>query len=134
MRLTVENDAESIKRYRHVKPARGFRVRPCSASFPGAARTCTLPRGHRGPHVAHGRLGKILAVWDSGSDVVARPTPTPALSAVRSVRENSRAVGLADLVRGIVARIDLSIEGVALLILFVAMVGFVIEWLLLIIR
>jgi hypothetical protein len=134
MRLTVETDPESIKRYRHVKPARGFGVRSCTAKFPGTARACTLPRRHRGPHVAHGRLGKILAVWDSGTEVTAARGSKPAAGSTRSVRENSKAVGLVGVLRGVAARVDLSMEGIALLVLFIALVGFVIDWLLMIIR
>ncbi len=133
MRLTVENDPESVKRYRHTKPARGFGVRPCSARFTGTTRTCTLPKRHRGPHVAHGRLGRVLAVWDGGVEVTATGASKPTVGSTRSVRERNKAVGLLDVVRGVVERIDVSVEGIALLVLFGALVVFVIDWLLMII-
>jgi len=66
MRLTVEEHPEAIKRYAHLKPARGFRARSCHAGLSGTGRTCTRETGHRGPHVAHGRFSRLLAVWDSG--------------------------------------------------------------------
>ena len=66
MRLTVEEHPEAIKRYAHLKPARGFRARACYAGLSGTGRTCTREPGHRGPHVAHGRFSGVLAVWDSG--------------------------------------------------------------------
>jgi hypothetical protein len=64
MRLTVEENPEAIKRFGYIKPGpkRGGPI--CSAQCPGTIRTCTLVRGHAGIHVAHGRFGKILAVWD----------------------------------------------------------------------
>ncbi|MGB1657818.1 MAG: hypothetical protein ACPHO4_10740, partial [Longimicrobiales bacterium] len=66
MRLTVEEHPEAIKRYAHLKPVRGFRARACYAGLPGTSRSCTRKTGHRGPHVAHGRFSRLLAVWDSG--------------------------------------------------------------------
>ena len=65
MRLTREEHPEAIKRYGHIKRARGWRVRPCAAKCPGTTRTCTRGEGHRGPHVAHGAFRKVVAVWDS---------------------------------------------------------------------
>ncbi len=83
MRLTVEEHAVAIKRYAHLKPVRGWRARACYAGLEGTGRTCTRESGHRGPHVAHGRFAKILAVWDSG--------PGSAPSTARRRVEQSRA-------------------------------------------
>jgi hypothetical protein len=135
VRLTIEQDPQSIKRYGHLKPARGLGVRACSARCPGSTRACTLEAGHRGPHVAHGVLGKVLAVWDGA--------PEPARSDVkvrRAVRSMARrgahdvkpVGGLGALWTRLVS-LNLSVEEMALLVLFVAMVGFVVHWVSLII-
>jgi hypothetical protein len=133
MRLTLESDPESVKRYGHLKPVRGFGARPCSTRFPGSGRACTLARGHGGPHVAHGRLGKVLAVWDAAADVVPTRAARPAPGSTGNVREDSRAVAILDRVRAVVAYVDVSVEGILLLVLFLAMVGFVIDWLFMIV-
>lgn len=67
MRLTAAEHPVSIERYRQVKPARGPLARRCARRCPGTEDTCTLQKGHRGPHVAHGSFGKVLAVWDPGA-------------------------------------------------------------------
>jgi len=64
VRLTVEDNPETMKRYAHLAPARGWGTRRCGASFPGRDRRCGRERGHRGPHVAHGFLGRVVAVWE----------------------------------------------------------------------
>lgn len=64
MKLTVEQHPESIGRYGHVRPARGGKV--CRQLCPGTTRTCSQPRGHHGPHVAHGLFRMVVAVWDLG--------------------------------------------------------------------
>lgn len=133
MRLTVETDPESIKRYGHVKPARGIGVRTCGAKLPGTARACTLARHHRGPHVAHGALGRVLAVWDPERGAVARARTNPTKGSARDVREAGDPAGPGELVRRVLARVDLSVEGFALIVLFVALVAFVIHWLLMIV-
>jgi len=66
MRLTVEEHPEAIRRYAHLKPARGFRALLCRAALAETGRSCTREAGHRGPHVAHGRFSRLLAVWESG--------------------------------------------------------------------
>jgi len=133
MRLTVETDPESVKRYRHVKPARGLGVRTCGAKLTGSARACTLARHHRGPHVSHGSLGKVLAVWDADTAAISRPRPRPTGGSAREVREGGELAGPYALLRRVFARIDLSVEAVAFIVLFVALVAFVIEWLLMIV-
>lgn len=144
MRLTVEEHPEAIKRYRHVERARGWKPTPCSRKCPGTPRICTRAGGHRGPHVAHGRLRRVLAVWDSGggprpSDEAVGP---PRKGKTRGPRRSARPVGLrtrsplgivAALERA-VARATSSLEQIALIILFLAFVWFGIDWLLLILR
>ena len=66
MRLTVEHNREAIKRYRDVKLAPTWGTVRCRAKCPGTQRSCTLEVDHRGPHVAHGRFRKVVAVWDAG--------------------------------------------------------------------
>jgi hypothetical protein len=133
MRLTLETDPESVKRYRHVKPARGFGVRTCGVKLTGTARACTRARHHRGPHVAHGSLGKVLAVWDADTAAVSRPRARPTAGGARELREAEEPAGPLDLLRKVFARIDLSVEAVAFIILFIALVAFVIDWLLMIV-
>lgn len=136
MRLTVEKDPESIKRYRHIKPARGWRALACAARCPGTARTCTLHKGHRGPHVAHGMFKKVLAVWDANAEVrgsVERLRATVQTRARSGVRSRRPTAALGALWRGVV-RIGDSIGDLALLVLFLAMVGFAIHWLSVIMR
>lgn len=65
MKLTRERNREALKRYRHLKPARG-RARRCGKRMDGSDRACTLPKGHRGPHASHGLFGRLHAVWGSG--------------------------------------------------------------------
>ena len=59
-----ETHPEEIEKYEHIKPAPTFGPVRCFAKCPGTPRTCTLERGHAGPHVAHGFPKKVMAVWD----------------------------------------------------------------------
>jgi hypothetical protein len=68
MKLTIEDNPETIKRYGHLRPAPPWGSVRCSAKCPGTTRTCTRERGHRGPHVTHGTFRKVVAVWDSGAE------------------------------------------------------------------
>ena len=128
MKLTVEENREAIRRYRHVKPAPIWGAVRCSARCPGTRRSCTLERGHRGPHVAHGRFKKVVAVWDAGIKV--RKSEEKAKRAVRATARDGWDGGLvAALVAfgGHVVRRAPTMEQVLLLILFLAMVGFAID-------
>ncbi len=130
MRLTVEEDRETIKRYRHIRPARGLGVQHCGARCPGTVRTCTLREGHRGPHVAHGTLGKVVAVWDTGMEVrrAGGPGRVTTGSRVRDTVEASKPTGGLQHLWARLVRLNLSVEELALLVLFLALVGFVIHW------
>lgn len=64
MKLTVEDNRETIKRYAHIEPAPRVGGTRCGVRCPGAPRHCTRQEGHRGPHVSHGSFGRVLAVWD----------------------------------------------------------------------
>ena len=72
MKLTVEENSETIKRYAHIEPAPRVGGTRCGVRCPGAPRRCTRQEGHRGPHVSHGWFGGVLAVWD-GKGVASRP-------------------------------------------------------------
>ena len=67
MKLTVEDNRETIKRYAHIEPAPRVGGTRCGVRCPGAPRHCTRQEGHRGPHVSHGSFGRVLAVWDGRS-------------------------------------------------------------------
>ena len=66
MRLTRKDDPTEIKEYEHIKAAPTFGPMPCFARIPEGVASCTLSKGHGGPHVAHGgwRFKKVYAVWD----------------------------------------------------------------------
>ena len=66
MRLTRKDNPTEIKEYEHIKAAPTFGPMPCFARIPDGVASCTLSKGHGGPHVAHGgwRFKKVYAVWD----------------------------------------------------------------------
>lgn len=64
LRITVEEQPESIKRYSHIKRIRGVGVKRCGARLDRTRTVCTRELGHNGPHVAHGLLSRVIAVWD----------------------------------------------------------------------
>jgi hypothetical protein len=134
MRLTVEEHREAIKRYGHIKPARGWKDTSCSSRCPGTARTCSRIRGHSGPHVAHGLFQKVVAVWDPDG------TPRSPGTVVRRASEERARMGgrprrpftiLAALRDGVIRTIS-SMEEILFLVFFLAFLGFAIHWLLLI--
>lgn len=141
MRLTVEDHGKAIKRYSHVKPARGSKARLCSALCAGTRRTCTLEKGHRGPHVAHGLFKRVVAVWESetGARISKEPVRPPARAKPRGGVRPGKPIGLRAqkpvgmleaLWERVVGTIG-SVEQIAFLIFFLAFVGFAIHWLLL---
>ena len=140
MRLTAEEHPEAIKRYAHVRPARGWRVRACGSRFDGTPLSCTRERGHRGPHVAHERFRRAVAVWDakapSDSSGLIRRSPSVDPARTRGGRSPiglpDRSVGLLQALRERLSRAMGSAEEIAFLIFFLAFVGFAVQWLLLI--
>ena len=88
MKLTARDNPETIKRYGHVRKARGWNVRRCARRCPDTPHKCTLHDGHRGPHVAHGLLGRVVAVWDRG-------TQEPRAGEHRAGTSSSRPVAVA---------------------------------------
>ncbi len=130
MKLTIEENREAIKRYRHIKPASHPGSIPCSASCPGTSRTCTLKRGHAGPHIAHGMFKRVVAVWDRGYKVAAQNVTTVRhLRPDPPLRKNTGGffTTLRDL-RKSIARREHYIEAALFLVFGLAMVGFAIDW------
>ncbi len=131
MRLTARDNPETIKRYAHVRPARIWEGRKCGVKCPGIVRTCTRKRGHRGPHVAHGFLGKVEAAWDSG------PAASPARAGgVGSLTAGDRArhrlrkrkpLGMLETLAVRVRSVVSSPEDVAFIALFIIMVWFAVD-------
>jgi hypothetical protein len=142
MKFTVEENREAIKRYRHIKPAKGRRSRPCSATCPGTVRTCAREKGHRGPHVAHGWRRNVVAVWDSGTGAQAsaeavsrasKPRKGSAVGTRRPVGLRTRAPGGAlQAIKDLVVGAFSSAEEIAFIILFIVFVKFGFDWLMLI--
>lgn len=130
MKITVEESPEAIKRYSHIRPSPKGSMR-CSALCPGTRRTCTLERGHRGLHVAHGRFKKVVAVWE-GPGRALEPRTRAKRATRASPRRDLRDVGLVATVRAfwsrLVRRPQFSMEEVLLLVFALAMAGFVIDW------
>lgn len=116
MKLTIEDHRETIKGYGHVKPAPMWGAVRCATRCPGAvSRICTLAVDHSGPHVAHGRFKKVVAVWDGGAVVPSRSRDEGPVSVFEALR--GRLLGIMP-----------SMEEGLLLILFLGMVGFVVDW------
>jgi hypothetical protein len=142
MRLTVEDHREAIKRYSHVRPARGSKAGLCSTLCPGTRRTCTLGKGHRGPHVAHGLFKRVVAVWESetgarvSKESIKRAARAKSRSGVRTGRpiglRTGRPVGILGALWERVLGTIGSVEQIAFLVFFLAFVGFAIHWFLLI--
>jgi hypothetical protein len=129
LKLTIEENPEAIKRYRHIKPApRGGTV-TCSVGCPGTTRTCTLKRGHAGPHVAHGSFKKVMAVWDRGAQISSTvPLEKRAVTFAEKKRQENRFLAAFDLVRKQIAKKEHHIEEGFLILFGLAMVWFAIEW------
>jgi hypothetical protein len=140
MRLTVEEHREAIKRYGHIRPARGLRASWCATRCPGTTRTCTRDRGHSGPHVAHGFLRRVLAVWDAGAAVGPRREAGRPVSGARArgggltrrpvgLRTRSPP-GILETFRRIVVRAAASADEIFFIILFIIFVKLAIDVLL----
>jgi hypothetical protein len=131
MRLTVEENPETIKRYGHLKPAPRWGSVRCGARCPGTSRTCTREESHRGPHAAHGMFKRVVAVWDTGTPPGHKVEHQPTVAARLALRDTFRTGGVVAAwraVRSVVPDLETGIY----LTFFVAFVGFVIYWFLLI--
>jgi hypothetical protein len=131
MRLTVEENREAIKRYGHIKPARGWGKRPCATKLRGTRRSCTLAKGHTGAHVAHGAFSRVVAVWDESP--VTRSTEVRAKGSASALsRQDLGKDGLVQAVKDLAGRVvrhpEHFLEEAAFLVFFLAMVVFVIDW------
>jgi len=130
MKLTIEENRETIKRYGHIKPAPIWGVVRCSARCPGNSRACTLEEGHRGHHVAHGLFQRVVAVWDSGGQAL-KAHQKAKRAGGDVARTGSRDRGPVSKWGGAWDRIVQwapSLEGMFLFILAVSMVGFALDW------
>jgi hypothetical protein len=130
VKLTAKEDPETIKRYAHVKRARGWRSRSCGSPCAGTSYTCTRARDHRGPHVAHGGFRKVAAVWEDTHGTPRSTDPVGRRSGTRSVAR--RGADEAPTLRRYFARVFSSPEEVIFGVMFLAFVWFAIDWLLLI--
>ncbi len=71
-------------------------------------------------------------MWDEGAEDAPTRSTKPRVAAGHTVRARNSEVRVMDALRAVAARIDVSVEAVALVVLLVAMVGFVIHWTLMI--
>ena len=131
MRLTREDHGERLRRFSHLKPARtllGLGRKPCGVTLPGEFHACTRAAGHRGPHVAHGFLGEILAVWtreDGSGSEPRRATPARRRPAVqRRTRSDEDDGGALAALWGRALRVLSSPEELALVLLFLGLLVF----------
>lgn len=140
MRLTAKENPETIKRYSHIKPARGRRTETCSATLAGTRRRCTLERGHRGVHVAHGRFRKVVAVWDEGSEAGRgsgrakrknRPKGKKLTPRIRQGLQGREPAGIMKALRERALSLVTDVENLIFLVMFLAFLGFAIHWVLL---
>jgi len=129
MKLTLDKNRERIKRYSHIKPAPRGSVR-CFTKCPGTLHTCTLKKGHAGPHVSHGRLKRVVAVWEGRVNAPTMPKRVGRTVAA-TPRRDLRTRGLVPALKafwGRVSRRTPSLEEVFLLVLALSMAGFAIDW------
>jgi len=130
VKLTVEENRETIKRYGHIRPASRWGSVRCFARCPGNSRTCTLEVDHNGPHVAHGIFRQVVAVWDANRKVCRSEAERKTVvgpMAPKGLKTELPAAAVDGFWRRVVRRAP-SLEQGFLLVLFVAMVGFVIDW------
>ena len=133
MKLTIEKNPESIKRYQHVRPAPRWGSSTCGRQCPGTVRSCTLEKNHRGPHVAHTKFGKVVAVWDRTAQI---RSPEARKKATRNTKSTFVPAkggnrGMAVTLKTIWGRLtggSFTLEDGFLLLLALAMVGFAIDW------
>lgn len=129
-------------RYAHIRPAPFWRKR-CGRAAPGSSRTCTRAPGHRGPHVAHSLLRRVVAVWeaqDSRANPPAgrkrrggKPVGLPSKGSRRPVGLRSKGSTSLTGRMGVLAKfVDEHVEEIALAVFFVAFVWFAIDWLMII--
>ena len=129
MRLTVEEHPETIKRYGHIRPGSFWAGTLCAARCPGTARSCTLTKAHRGPHVAHGPFKKVVAVWDreEGRKPAKRPAGRGVKARSQAAVDSAAGQALAAL-RGLGVRLTASFDEVLMFVFFIGFAVFVLDW------
>jgi hypothetical protein len=136
MRLTLEDNPESLKRYGHLRPARaGGLEQLCHDRCPGTRHRCSREKGHREPHVAFGLFRKVVAVWDKGAQEAMpsrAPSPAEKRSARRGPRRARRAPTLFARLRDFLGAPFSSFEELAWAMFFLVFVGFAVGGFLLI--
>jgi hypothetical protein len=129
MRLTMEKNREAIRRFRHIRPAPFWTSARCAQKCPGTQRTCTREKGHRGPHVAHQRFRRVVAVWDAEAEALP-PVKTKARSPGRLTigdsGSGSKVSRWKTLMGGLIPSSHF-IEATVLLVLALSMVAFAID-------
>ena len=132
MRLTLQSNRESLKRYSHVKPARGG-LDHCTRICPGTSRRCGREMGHHGPHVAFGLVRKVVAVWDGSFDAPTRPPSLPdRRPRPRAIRRRTTERSLLGTVCDFLTAPFSSVEELAWALFFLVFVGFAVGGFLLI--
>jgi hypothetical protein len=128
VKLTLEEDRGISRWYGHIKAAPVWRRR-CGRRLAGTSRTCTREANHGGPHVAHGRLRKIVAVWDGGTP---ERRPKSIEKRTRRTPGTGRSAGPLDALKALGRRIrerpQQYMEEALLLVFVLAMAGFVLDW------
>ena len=148
MKLTREKNREALKRYGHLKPA-GFGTVRCGRRLQETKWKCTLAAGHRGPHAAHGRFGRLLAVWGSGDGSAgAAGSGRESKSPGRASKEGGRRVGprrpvglrsrespgALERLKSVGSWMGEHAEEIFLLAFFAAFAWFAVDWLMIIFR
>lgn len=122
----------ALKRYTHIKPAPAWKGR-CGRTCPRTGRSCSREAGHRGPHVSHGLLRRVLAVWEgTGSASTAPPRRPSGRKPVGLRTKGSK--GLLERLGSAARFLDAHAEEIALAVFFLAFVWFALDWLLIIMR
>ena len=134
MRLTREENPESLRRYQHIKPARAGVSRQCLQLCPGTTRTCSREKGHAGPHVAFGLFRRVSAVWDGGEAGAGSRPPGRVRSPKRTPigLRSGRPAGPLDGIKTFLLSAFSSFEELAWAVFFVAFVLFAVGGFLLI--
>ncbi len=126
MRVTRSEHPERIGRFAHIPRAPKGRAR-CGAECPGTGDLCSRGRAHPGPHVAHGRLGRVRAAWDSTSEgaPLSRSPIDPGYRGPRVPKDSERTSPVATWLRD---RFLASFPETVMLIFFIAFICFSIVW------
>lgn len=133
MRLTIDEQPDQLRRYGHVRPASGRGTARCKIQLLGTTYSCSRERGHSGPHVAHGRLRRVVAAWDAsaGAPVASRESVrNRAKARGQGGLPSRRSGGVLEAMWARTLRVLSDPEQLFLLILFLAFAGFAVDWML----